>query len=144
MLFKTAEECRAYVDAELDHLVQSRPGWHARRCLDVPVRPLSWSLSHDEKDRYDSSYTLEACMDHAEFLIWFGNYQVGAEGLHWIMRPAVHVAFEDLTPRRQGGAPLHSDRCSELHDRLTTRSYARHAPVRHEHVFDHVMSASAA
>jgi len=99
VLFKTAEECRAYVDAELDHLVQSRPGWHARRCLDVPVRPLSWSLSHDEKDRYDSSYTLEACMDHAEFLIWFGNHQVGAEGLHWIMRPAVHVAFEDLTPR---------------------------------------------
>jgi len=99
VLFKTDEECRAYVDAELDHLVQARPGWHARRCLDVPVRPLSWSLSHDEKDRYDSSYTLEACMDHAEFLIWFGNHQVGAGGLHWIMRPAVHVAFEDLMPR---------------------------------------------
>ena len=99
MLLKTEKECRAYVEAELEHLVRSCPGWHAGRCLDVPVRPLSWNLGRDEIDRCASWYTLEACMHHAEFLIWFGNHQVGAGGLHWIMRPAVHVAFEDLLPR---------------------------------------------
>ena len=98
MVIKTDEECCTYVEGELNHLVQSQPGWHMTRSVAVPLRPLTWNLGRDAPAEA-AWYTLEARMDRAEFLIWFGNHQVGAEGLHWIMRPAVHVAFGDLWPR---------------------------------------------
>ncbi len=96
MVIKTDKDCRAYVEAELDHLVRSRAGWHAGRSVWVQAPPLSWTLGRDVGEGW---YTLEARVDDGEFLIWFGNHQVGAEGLHWIVRPAVHVAFADLWPR---------------------------------------------
>lgn len=97
MQLNTDDECRAYVEAQLQRLVQSNPRLHAARSPDVPVLPLSWELGRDPPG--SGWYILEARMGQREFLIWFGNHQVGAEGLHWIMRPAVHVAFDDLWPR---------------------------------------------
>jgi len=37
-------------------------------------------------------------MEDHEFVLWYGCQRVGAEGLHWILRPALHIAFEDLFP----------------------------------------------
>lgn len=42
---------------------------------------------------------VEGDLGRGEVVIWFGNHQVGVPGLHWVMRPAVHVAFADLHPR---------------------------------------------
>ncbi len=108
MVIKTDKDCRAYVEAELDHLVRSRAGWHAGRSVWVQAPPLSWTLGRDVGEGW---YTLEARMDRAEFLIWFGNHDVGAAGIHWIVRPAVHVAFDDLWPRSDPLA-IRSDRIS--------------------------------
>ena len=105
MHFKTREECRKYVEAELDRVVRSRPGWkavqHALTPDDMPDA-LSWRVapaSSSAQAWQDSFYTLEARMTTEEFLLWFGNHAVGVENLHWIVRPAVHVAFKDLWPR---------------------------------------------
>src|SRR5262245_11454835 len=96
MQLDTIEDCRAYVADELRQLVRSHPGWHAGRSTEAPVRPLTWNLGREIGEGW---YTLEGRMVHREFLIWFGNHQVGAEDVHWIIRPAVHVAFDDLWPR---------------------------------------------
>ena len=97
MQLNTDAECRAYVEAQLEILHRSDPRLHRARAPDVPIRPLTWDLGRDPAG--SGWYRLEARMDQREFLIWFGNQQVGAEGVHWIMRPAVHVAFDDLWPR---------------------------------------------
>jgi hypothetical protein len=39
---------------------------------------------------------VEAHVDEGEFLIWFGYSSAGAWKTHHIMRPAVHVRFQDL------------------------------------------------
>jgi hypothetical protein len=96
MQLETPEECGTYVEAELRRLGQSQPGWHASRSSDMPERLLTWSIRRGTGEGW---YTLEARMVEHEFLIWLGNHQVGEAGLHWIMRPAVHVAFSDLWPR---------------------------------------------
>ena len=95
MRLQSYDQCVAYVDSELDRLRQLRPDWHWGHSTDVPVAPLKWTVGRD----FGEYYTLEARMDYGEFVIWFGHHQVGAEGLHWIMQTAVHVAFEDLQPR---------------------------------------------
>ena len=88
--------CTAYVEGELSRLSDRRPDWHWGRRPDVPLRPLSWTVG-----RQHGEYSLrDVCMEHHEFLVWFGHHQVGAEGVPWITRPAVHVAFEDLWPRK--------------------------------------------
>ena len=99
MRLETPEECRTYAEAEFERLVESRPGWHVNRSVFPPAHQLSWDLSRDQGEQSDGGYTIEGKMHDGEFLIWFGNHQVGAGGLNWIMRPAVHVAFEDLWPR---------------------------------------------
>ena len=96
MQLGTIDDCRAYVEGELRRLIHSHPGWHSGRSTEVPVRPLTWSLGRGVEGGW---YLPEARMAEREFLIWFGNHQVGAGSVHWIMRPAVHVAFEDLQPR---------------------------------------------
>ena len=95
MQLETVEQCRAYVEAELREFARSNPGWHAARASDNPER-LRW---HVDRELGDGWYTLEGRMDQHEFLIWFGNYQEDLEvedAIGPIMRPAVHVAFEDL------------------------------------------------
>src|SRR5438445_7444460 len=102
MQLQSSVACDAYVQHELRTLIQRGSSWHATPASpDAPGVPpdgnrLSWKLTRT--DTPDSWYVLEARIDSQEFLIWFGNHQVGAEGLHWIMRPAVHVAFRDLAP----------------------------------------------
>ena len=103
MHFKSREECRAYVEAELDRVVRSRPPWQVTPSLQSPDGPadaLSWTITPAPENRWPASwYELEARFGAAEFLLWFGNHQVGAEKLSWIVHPAVHVAFKDLWPR---------------------------------------------
>ena len=103
MQFETREECRAYVEAELDRVVRSRPPWQATPSPQSPVRSvdaLFWKITPAPEKRWPASwYELEARLDAAEFLLWFGNHQVGAGQLCWIVHPAIHVAFKDLWPR---------------------------------------------
>ncbi len=94
MVIATADECRSFVEAQLERIAQSHPGWHSSRSTEVGAPPLSWTLGNGT-----GWYLLEARLTDREFLIWFGNHQVGAGGLHWIVRPAVHLAFADLEPR---------------------------------------------
>ena len=105
MQFETTEECRQYVERELARTFQSQTGWHigfAHGPNDLlgytaPEMPrMRWKIYHVEEDSW---YNLDARMDEREFVVWFGNHQVGAEGLHWIMHPAVHIAYDDLWPR---------------------------------------------
>lgn len=107
----TEAQCREYVEAELAHLLRSRPTWHVDRTVNVPLRPLTWNVGCDEEALRGSWYTLEANMAGAEFLVWFGNHQASAESIFWIMRPAVHIAFQDLTPQ--------GDRAADLNVRLS-------------------------
>ena len=96
--------CRAYVEGQLAQLKGKHPGWntefsptwHDPTCHLRSGR-VAWNVTRSDRN---GSYTLEVRPDDREFVVWFGNHQVGAEGLHWIMRPAVHVAFTDLAPRR--------------------------------------------
>jgi hypothetical protein len=97
MKLASADECCVYVESQLDALVRSNGRIHAARSTDVPGRPLTWRLGSDPPGT--GWYTLEARLAEEKFLVWFGNHQVGAEGIHWIMRPAVHIAFDDLWPR---------------------------------------------
>jgi len=97
---KTPAECAAYVTRELDRLVRSHSGWHSGRAVDVDDPELSWKVGFDHVAPY--WYLVEARLMEQEFLIWFGCYQVGLQGLHWLMRPAVHVAFDQLTPSKDG------------------------------------------
>ena len=103
MHFETAEECRAYVEAELDRVVRSRPPWQATprpRSKDGPADALCWIITPTPGERWPASwYELEARFGAAEFLLWFGNHQVGIEQLSWIVHPAIHVAFKDLEPQ---------------------------------------------
>jgi hypothetical protein len=102
--FPTKESCRVYVDAELDRTVRAIPGWQADAwsgqdagLLNPHVRPAAmlWRIGRHNLHGW---YTLEARIDEGEFLFWFGNHQVGAGGLHWILCPAIHVAFAALHP----------------------------------------------
>ena len=104
MHFPTPEACRTYVEAELDRVVRSR-GWHATTTPpspDYPAKDLSWTISPTPipKIKWHASwYGLEARLATQEFILWFGNHQVGAEGLDWVLHPALHVLFTDLWPR---------------------------------------------
>ena len=108
MEVRDGRECKRYVEAELIRVLQSRPEWS---CATAPASVpesyaasrgsgsdvMAWKLSKSGT-YYQSWYRLEAHLARHEFLIWFGNHQMGDAGLHWIMRPALHVAFEDLEP----------------------------------------------
>lgn len=98
MELRTPEECITYVARELDRLVKSHAGWHAGRSVVMDDPPLSWKVGLDRAIPY--WYLLEARLNEQEFLIWFGCYEVGAPWLHWLMRPAVHVAFDQLMPSK--------------------------------------------
>ena len=103
MRLTTESDARRYVEGELDRVARATPGWCAYN-LETESLPetsgalpqLTWRI---EKTNEVSWFTLEARLKGQEFLIWFGNHQVGAHGLHWMMRPAVHLSFEDLKPR---------------------------------------------
>jgi hypothetical protein len=104
MHFETTEACRTYVEGELDRAVRSRPGWQAVQTTDSPDAlpdSLSWTIMPTTNRGVwpESWYTLEARFTTKEFVLWFGNHQVGVGGLHWILHPAVHVAFKDVSPR---------------------------------------------
>ena len=103
MNLSSESTCRAYVETQLAQLARKRPAWNAASAPTwhdpaFRTRPdrIAWNVTPSDRN---GSYTLEARLDDGEFVVWFGNHQVGAEGLHWIMRPAVHVAFTDLAPR---------------------------------------------
>jgi hypothetical protein len=114
MRFANLEECRAYVERELERVVRSR-GWYATanpqlrtRGWSNPATPplhtrgandVAWTISPMPIKAEGQWYGLEARMATEEFILWFGNHQVDIGGLHWFLHPAVHVAFEDLSPR---------------------------------------------
>lgn len=111
MQFDGLADCASYAEAELTRILRSRPSWQVTPATApaerfTPAQPGShrpqgeirvWriSLSSGGNRKW---YRLEADLHEEEFLIWFGNRQVGAEGIHHIMRPAIHVAFRDLSP----------------------------------------------
>ena len=95
--------CRAYVEDQLTQLGRMHPDWRASESPDWhetsrphPAGRLAWSIT---RARMKGWYTLEGRLDQGEFVVWFGNHRVGVGGVHWIMRPAVHVAFTDVMPR---------------------------------------------
>jgi hypothetical protein len=101
------DACRVYVDAELDRTVRAIPGWRADSWapqdagfLNPHIHPTAmlWRIGHHDLRGW---YMLEARIDDEEFLFWFGNHQVGAAALHWILRPAIHVAFAALHPAQE-------------------------------------------
>ena len=104
---KDVDDCRRYVEGELDRVVRSRSGWFASPAIahasePPPTAPraevsAAWRIRQGSKAGAPW-YLLEASLGDQEFRIWFGNHQVGVAGLSWIMRPAVHVAFDSLTP----------------------------------------------
>ncbi|HKV74874.1 MAG TPA: hypothetical protein VJN95_10180 [Gemmatimonadales bacterium] len=98
MEIKTPAACRTYVEAELAAFTSAHPGWHAARSVLEPRDPLSWTIGLDTPVSA-SWYGVQADMNRRELLVWFGNHRTGAGSIHWIMRPAVHVAFDDLRPR---------------------------------------------
>lgn len=107
--FREDTDVRRYVEAELNRVLSAHESWRVHTWRGglpdyLPLEPkdtegLWWVLTTTEESPYDDSwYTLEARRDTEEFLIWFGHGQVGSGGLHWIIRPAVHVAFQHLGP----------------------------------------------
>lgn len=95
MRLNTVAEIRAYVTRELHQVAESCPSWGVDGPTGSSDEKLSWKLQF-KGGSLSLWYNIEVRLDNQEFLIWFGNYQVGIEQIHWIMRPAVHVAFADL------------------------------------------------
>ena len=90
-----------YMARELQAVAASCPGWTVKTPADSSKDALSFDI---ELQGYGMSfwYTIEARLRDQEFLIWFGNYWVGDPQLSWIMRPAVHVGFADITKEPTG------------------------------------------
>jgi hypothetical protein len=81
---------------ELEAVAASCPGWTVKNTTDTSNDSLFLKLEL-EGQALTFWYTIEARLRDQEFLIWFGNYQVGISQVHWIMRPAVHVGFADIS-----------------------------------------------
>ena len=103
MRFPSPADCSRYVEAEVARAIGGLKGWRVVYSSDESdtrqekASPcLTWKL---DRVSDQSWYLLESREETQEFLIWYGNHQVGAQGLHWIMRPAVHISFDDLWPR---------------------------------------------
>ena len=104
-MFETVGEIRGYVEAELNRVVGSESYWCAQ------ARPLTEARSGDRvpcgadsmlwdirprDPGYQGWFTLEVSPEAREFLLWYGSTHAGDAGADWIMRPAVHVAFDDV------------------------------------------------
>lgn len=120
--------CTSYVNEQLRDFLGRRPAWHAARPPSVPEEPLTWTIGRNMPGA-DGWYRLQADMPGKQFLVWFGNHQVGAEGLHWIMRPAVHIAFDDLRPRNDS-VGLHFS-LSDVLDCMAASLDTTYAPVQY-------------
>lgn len=84
-----------YMARELQAVAASCPGWTVKNTTDSSNDSLFLNVEL-EGHALTFWYTIEARLRDQEFLIWFGNYQVGIAQVHWIMRPAVHVGFADV------------------------------------------------
>ena len=97
-------QIRRYVEGELSRTVGTESEWDAEARLATDVRcgdpfprgpgSLSWTIHARAPDL--GGFTLEASPESREFLIWYGSSHEGEAGPRWIMRPAVHVAFDDV------------------------------------------------
>jgi hypothetical protein len=100
------EAVRRYAEAELERTIRTRhqefevslmkDSSHQRIDVVTFAEPgIRWRITRRENP-VPRWYTLEARLDQAEFVIWFGYSGQSALGTEKIMRPAVHVRFEDL------------------------------------------------
>jgi hypothetical protein len=96
MHITTRAAVQKYMAHELQAVAASCPGWTVKTPADSSEDALSFDI---ELQGYGMTfwYTIEARLRDQEFLIWFGNYHVGDPQLCWIMRPAVHVGFADIS-----------------------------------------------
>ncbi len=96
----SAEAVRDYVVAQLD-LIRTR---HAELQVTLRdeagdsflgVKGITWRIERP-KQTWATFYTIEARLEDSEFVIWFGYNSSGAWATRHIMRPAIHLRFEDL------------------------------------------------
>jgi hypothetical protein len=94
---------RNYVAAQLEHTIRAkRPELQVTftESVDRPrrgPRRIYWRITLPQSEgSWPSDYLVEARLDESEFVIWFGYSSAGTLATHHMMRPAVHVRFEDL------------------------------------------------
>ena len=94
---------RNYVEAQLEGTIRAKRPELQVVFMDNCDHPRTgskrfcWRINLPRSEGlWPSDYMVEAHLDEAEFLIWFGYSSAGAWTTHHIMRPAVHVRFQDL------------------------------------------------
>ena len=94
---------RNYVEAQLEGSIRAkRPELQVTftgECDSLLSGPkgLCWKIILPRSPGlWPSDYMVEARLEEREFLIWFGYSSAGALATHHVMRPAVHVRFQDL------------------------------------------------
>ena len=94
---------RNYVEDQLERSVRTKRPELDVRFMDGfdphPTGPkgLCWRINLPRSQgSWPHDYLVEARLADREFLIWFGYSSSGAWATHHIMRPAVHVRFQDL------------------------------------------------
>jgi hypothetical protein len=96
MHITTRDAVQEYMVRELQAVAASCPGWTVQTPADSSKDALSFKFEL-EGHALTFWYTIEARLRDQEFLIWFGNYRLGDPRLCWIMRPAVHIGFADIS-----------------------------------------------
>ena len=101
--FDSEAAVRNYVEGQLERSIRAkRPELQVSFMDDFdryPAAPkrFSWRITLPRpKGSWPADYRVEARLDEGEFLVWFGYSSSGAWATRHIMRPAVHVCFEDL------------------------------------------------
>ena len=96
-------QVRHYVEAELQSSIRAkRPELKVTFTGECDTtlsggKGLCWKIILPQSpNSWPSDYMLEARLEEREFLVWFGYSSAGALATHHIMRPAVHVRFQDL------------------------------------------------
>ena len=95
---------RNYVEAQVERSIRAKRPELQVTFMDTlephptgPFEGLCWRIALPQSQgTWPRDYLLEARLGDREFLIWFGYSSAGAWATHHIMRPAVHVRFEDL------------------------------------------------
>ena len=93
----------SYVETQFERTIRARRPELQLALMDEVDRQragpkrICWRINLPQSEgSWPSDYMVEARIDEGEFLIWFGYSSSGAWATHQIMRPAVHVRFQDL------------------------------------------------
>ena len=96
---RSKSEVRDYVESELARTIRvNHPKLNvlAGTPWAEDKRGLTWTIE-GPPDPWPQNYVIEARIDEGELLIWFGYSSAGAAWTHHMIRPAVHLSFEEIT-----------------------------------------------